>query len=95
VQYNTVQYSTVHYSTLQYTTIQYNIVHIYIQNAYRNRINNFGRKAFWNLNPEWSNYLGRVRDVPRLYKLNPGICFTTEGKKNGKTSGRIEKPQTD
>ena len=28
--------------------------------------------------------LGRVRNVPRLCELYPGICLTTEGKDTGK-----------
>ena len=33
-------------------------------------------------------YLGRVRTVPRLGELYPGICLTTE-EKHGKTSVRV------
>ena len=36
-------------STLQYST------HLHTKNIQNNTINNFGWKAFWDSNPEWSN----------------------------------------
>jgi hypothetical protein len=64
VQYSTVQYSTIQYSTVQYSTVQYSTVHIYTQTVHRTT--------------QFS--LGRVRAVPRLCQLYPGICLTTEEK---------------
>jgi hypothetical protein len=56
--------------------VQYTFTH----KQYTEQHNNFGWKAFWNLNPDWSNQLGRVRAVLRLCELYPGICLTTEEK---------------
>jgi len=57
VQYSTVQqYSTVHIytQTVQYSTVQYS-THLHSNSTQNNTINNFGCKAFWDSNPEWSN----------------------------------------
>ena len=54
VQYRTEQYSTVQYSTVPYSTVQYS-THLHTNNTENNTINNFGWKAFWDSNTEWSN----------------------------------------
>jgi hypothetical protein len=55
-------------------------VHINIQTIHRTTQN----KQYIE---QYKNY-GRVRTVPRLCELYPGICLTTE-KKHGKTSVRV------
>jgi len=67
VQYIAVQYSTVQYSTVQYSTVQYNTVQ-YSKYLHTNNTQNN------------TINLGRVRTVPRLCELYPGICITTEEK---------------
>jgi GH24 family phage-related lysozyme (muramidase) len=84
VHYNTVQYSTVHYNTVQYSTVHYNTgqysTHLHTNSTWNNAINNFDWKAFWDSNPDWSNYMGSVRVVASPCELYPGICLTTEEK---------------
>ena len=62
--------------------------HLHTNNIQNNTIRNFGWNTFWDLNPEWSNKLGRVRAVPRLCELYPAFALQLR-KKHRKTSLRV------
>jgi hypothetical protein len=52
-------------------------VRIYTQTVPKKKHQNNTKKQY---TEQHKNVIGTVRDVPRLGKLYPGICFTTEEK---------------
>jgi hypothetical protein len=61
-------------------------VHIYTQTVHRTTNNKQYIEQHKNFENNTKN-VGRVRDVPRLGDLYPGICLTAEGKARKNLSG--------
>jgi hypothetical protein len=82
VQYSTVQYSTVQYSTVQYSTVQCSAVKCSEVQYSAVQYSTVQYSTHLHTNSTQNNTinLGRVRSVPSLCELYPGIWLTTEEK---------------